>query len=173
VDASGSVAKRRRALLAGLAALSCASSPMHGARAQAHGDGHEPLTRIDDQRALSAQVGKHRRPLLLFYSLPGCPFCLEVRRNHLAAYARDGDRGPLIREIDITSRRTFIGLDGNRTTEYAFANANKVRMVPHVVLLDAELKPLGDPMIGIGVSEFYGAYLADAIDSAMRKLQGR
>jgi len=172
VRASDSVAQRRRTILAAFA-LAFAPPAAHIARAQAPKQGHEPLTRIDDLRVLAAQVGKQKRPLLLFFSLPGCPFCLEVRRHHLAPFAPDADGGPLVREVDITSRRTFIGLDGKSTTEYAFANANKVRMVPHVVLLDADLKPLGDPMIGIGVSDFYGAYLADAIESATRKLQSK
>ncbi len=164
---------RRRALLAALAATAFSSALVGAARAQSRRQGHEPLTRIDDLRAISAQVRKQQRPLLLFFSIPSCPFCLEVRRTHLAPRLLEPDRGPLIREIEISSRRTFIRLDGQSTTEYDFANSHNVRMVPHVVLVDADMKPLGEPMIGIGVSDFYGAYLDDAIDSATRKLRGR
>ena len=142
-------------------------------RAQSRSDSHELLTRIDDLRTLATQSRRERRPLLLFFSVPGCGYCLEVRRSHLAPRALDADRGPLIREIEISSRRTFIGLDGRAISEYDFASANSVRMVPHVVLVDGDLKPLGEPMIGIGVSDFYGEYLAGAIDSAMRRVGGR
>jgi thioredoxin-related protein len=142
-------------------------------RAQSRSDSHELLARIDDLRALAAKIKRERRPMLLFFSVPGCPYCLEVRRSHLAPRALDVDRGPLIREIEISSRRTFVGLDGRAISEYDFANANNVRMVPHVVLVDGDLKPLSEPMIGIGVSDFYGEYLAGAIDSAMRRLGGR
>lgn len=164
---------RRQALIGAVAAVALSIAPTGALRAQARRDGHELLTRIDDLRELAAQVRKQQRPLLLFFSVPGCPYCLEVRRSHLAPRALDAERGPLIREIEISSRRTFTGLDGRALTEYEFANSRNVRMVPHVVLVDAELKPLADAMIGIGVSDFYGAYLADAIDSATRKLRGR
>ena len=156
-----------------LSALPLSTSLCRLARAQTRGDGHEPLTRIDDLRVLALQVRQQQRPLLLFFSLPGCPFCLEVRRSHLAPLALDAGRGPLIREIDITSRRTFVGLDGRNTTESEFAGAQKVRIVPHVALADADLKPLAEPMIGIGAADFYGAYLSDAIENATRRLRGR
>jgi thioredoxin-related protein len=173
VDAAArALTHRRRALLA-VFALACSVGTIGVASAQPRRDGHEPLARIDDLRALAAQVRNQQRPLLLFFSVPGCPFCLEVRRSHLVPRALEADRGALIREIEISSRRTFTGLDGRTTTEYDFANANGVRMVPHVVVVDGDLKPLGEPMIGIGVSDFYGEYLAGAIDSAMRRLHGR
>lgn len=171
--ASRQLTHQRRALLAALAAFASFVAVRGPAFAQARREGHEPLTRIDDLRALLALARKQRRPLLLFFSVPGCPYCLEVRRAHLTPRAIDAGHGPLIREIEISSRRTFIGLDGMSTTEYAFADAHDVRMVPHVVLVDADLKPLAEPMIGLGVSDFYGEYLAGAIDSAVRRMQGR
>ena len=175
MDAAGflRLKARRRALLAAFATAAFASALASAAHGQSRREGYEPLTRIDDQRALAAQVRKQQRPLLLFFSVPGCPFCLEVRRTHLAPRMLDADRGPLIREIEISSRRTFTSFDGTTTTEYDFANSYKVRMVPRVVLVDADFKPLAEPMIGIGVSDFYGAYLNDAIDNATRKLQGK
>ncbi len=143
------------------------------ARAQEPRGGHASLAKVDDLRVLAAQVSRQQRPLLLFFSLPGCPFCLQVRRDHLGPRAREGgDSGPLIREIDITSRREFIGADGRPVRENDFAERQNVRMVPHVVLVDGNLKPLAEPLIGIGVADFYDAYLSDAIESATRKLRG-
>jgi thioredoxin-related protein len=157
-------------VLAALAAVAAAGAA--GAAAQAPSSGHEPLTRIEDLRALVGQVRREQRPLLLFFTVPGCPFCLEVRRSHLGPLGRE-NRGPLIREVEVSSERTFIGLDGRKTTEHDFASSQNVRMVPHVVLVDAELRPLAEPMVGIGVADFYGAYLARAIDAAMRRLPSR
>ena len=49
-------------------------------------------------------------PLLLFFSTPGCPYCLDVRRNYLAPRAREGKAaGVIVREVDITSRRSLTG----------------------------------------------------------------
>jgi len=66
---------RRRLLLAG-AALAL------GARAGAQpAGGEEHLQPVDDLRVLLAQVRQRRAPLLVLFSTPGCPYCLEVRRN--------------------------------------------------------------------------------------------
>ena len=162
----------RRAALAWIGALALCSTLAHAARAQ--GSGNEALTRIDDLRALAVQVRKEQRPLLLFFSTPGCPFCLQVRRNYLAPRVRDGEKsGVTIREVEITASRSFVGLDGKPISEYAFAGSYNVRMVPAVLLVDAGMKPLVDPLIGIGAADFYEAFLAEAIETASRKLRSR
>ncbi len=91
---------RRRHLLA-RGGHGCAAAASH---AQEHG---ESLAHIDDLGALLDAVRTTRRPLLLFFSTPGCPYCREVRRNYLAPRVADGVEasGVVIREVDITSRR--------------------------------------------------------------------
>ena len=132
------------------------------------------LPRLDDLRRLTAQARRERVPLLLFFSTPGCPYCLQARRDHLAPlYARGSTAGVLIREIEIVGARTFVDVDGKAVKESSFADRFKVRMVPHVELVDAELKPLVKPLIGIDAAGFYGDYLRDAIDTATGLIRAR
>jgi len=131
----------------------------------------ETLPRIDDLRSLAAQMRRDRIPLLLFFSTPGCPYCLEVRRNYLAPRLRDDAGRLLIREVVITSPRRFNDFEGRTVAESDFAVRFKVRMTPVVQLVDAEMKRLGRPLVGIDAAGFYEAYLAGAIEEAQRRMR--
>lgn len=133
----------------------------------------EHLAPLGDLRVLASSIARHKAPLLILFSTPGCPFCREVRRNYLAPRVAEqaGKVTPelLLRETDITSERTLTDLSGLRITEATFALRHHVRAVPVVALFDASLRPIGEPLVGLDRSGFYEAYLASAID-ASRKL---
>jgi hypothetical protein len=132
------------------------------------------LPRIDDLRRDAERVRRERKPLLLFFSTPGCPYCLEVRRSYLAPRAAAGEAAEvLVREVDVTGTRTFIGLDGSALREAAFAERLGVRLVPVVRLVDERLAPLAAPLVGLNEAGFYESYLAAAIEEATAKLRGR
>jgi thioredoxin-related protein len=147
-----------------LASGSAVAQPRHG----------PDLPRLDDLRSLAAQARRERIPLLLFFSTPGCPYCAQARREYLGPlHAQGKAAGVLIREVEITSARTFLDLDGRPLRESALADRYNVKMVPHVELVDADLKPLGKPLIGIDAAGFYGDYLKDAIEAATRQIAAR
>jgi thiol-disulfide isomerase/thioredoxin len=162
--------QRRRAALGRLGAVALALCFVRGSVLADSRHGPE-LPRLDDLRALAAQVRRERVPLLLFFSTPGCPYCAQARREYLGPlHAQGKASGVLIREVEITSSRTFTDLDGRPLRESALADRFNVKMVPHVELLDAELKPLGKPLIGVDAAGFYGDYLRDAIATATTQL---
>lgn len=131
----------------------------------------ESLAHIDDLRPLAAKVRRERMPLLLFFSTPGCPYCLEVRRRYLAPRVKAGAAAGIeIREVDITSRRTFAGHDGRPISEMELATRFQVRLAPVVVLVNQDLVPLADPLVGIDRAGFYEGFLSSAIDTARAKL---
>ena len=161
---------RRRLLLSGAALVL-------GARVAAQPAGGEShLQSVDDLRPLLAQVRARRAPLLVLFSTPGCPYCLEVRRNYLAPRVTEQAALPaptvLIREVDITSRASLLDAQGRRITQAEFASQFGVRVVPVVALFDERAQLLGDPLVGIDRSGFYETYLSRAIESAQRKLRG-
>jgi len=164
------LARTRRAALARLGVLALSGSLVPAARAQG---GIETPPRIDDLRALTARMRRERVPLLLFFSTPGCPYCTEVRRNYLAPRLKEAGPSLLIREVEIVSRRSFVGPDGAPLTEADLAARFGVRMVPVVQLVDANLAPVGRPLIGIDGSGFYDAYLTAAIEEAQRVVRAR
>lgn len=134
----------------------------------------ERLTPLTDLRDTAALIVRHKAPLLILFSTPGCPFCLEVRRNYLvprvAEQAREASPTLLLYETDITSTQLILDLSGIKTTEAAFAGRFGVRAVPVVALFDQSLRLLVEPLVGLDRSGFYEAYLSAAIEEARRKL---
>lgn len=135
----------------------------------------EHLPTLDDLRPIAASIARHKAPLLILFSTPGCPYCREVRRNYLAPRVEEQGRNTppelLLREVDITSQRPITDLAGSQTTEAAFALRFNVRVVPVVALLDQTLQLLAEPLVGLDRSGFYEGYLAAAIDAARRRLR--
>ena len=133
------------------------------------------LPPLDDLRVLANLITRHRAPLLVLFSTPGCPFCREVRRNYLMPRVTEQTTKAtpelLLHETDITSERIVIDLSGARITEAAFAQRHHVRAVPVVALFDSSLRLIGEPLVGLDRSGFYEAYLASAIDAARRQLR--
>jgi hypothetical protein len=129
------------------------------------------LPRIEDLRDLAAEVTRLDAPLLVLFSTPGCPFCREVRRNYLAPRVAEGDKTVLLREVEVTSTRTLIDLDGSRISERSFADRHGVRVVPVVAFFDDRMRPLGAPLVGLDRAGFYESYLQAAIDTARRRLR--
>jgi hypothetical protein len=160
-------AGRRRALIA----LALAPGLLRAQSAAAV----EHLPALGDLRVLADSIARHKAPLLVLFSTPGCPFCLEVRRNYLGPRVTEqaGKATPdlLLCETDITSERTIVDLSGVRTTEAAFALRHGVRIVPVVTLFDSSLQPIGEPLVGLDRAGFYEGYLASAIDAARKQLR--
>jgi thioredoxin-related protein len=160
-------AGRRRALIA----LALAPGLLRAQSAAA--DEHLPA--LGDLRVLADSIARHKVPLLVLFSTPGCPFCREVRRSYLAPRVLEqvGKATPdlLLRETDVTPERTFVDVSGARITGKAFALRHGVRAVPVVTLFDSSLQPLGEPLVGLDRSGFYEAYLASAIDAARKQLR--
>jgi glutaredoxin len=132
--------------------------------------GEAALPTATDLRALAAQSARTQAPIVLLFTTPGCPYCLEVRRSYLAPrLAEAGPRAPLIREIDITSDARMTDFDGRATTQAAVAARYGVRIVPVVMAVDVQGRPVGTPLIGLDRSGFYDGYLQSLLDDAQRQ----
>ncbi len=112
------------------------------------------------------------KPLILFFSFPGCQFCHVVRQNYLSPLLRteDARRRPIIRELDITSTVSVKGFDGSPATHHALARQYGVRVAPTVLFVDASGKLLAQPIIGGDVSGMYGGYLDNGFSEARKKM---
>ena len=135
----------------------------------------EHLPALDDLRTVATLITRHKAPLLVLFSTPGCPYCREVRRNYLAPRVAEQARLPspalLLREADITSNQLIIDLAGKKITESDFATKLQVRAVPVVALFDQSFRLLVEPLVGLDRSGFYEAYLSAAIDGARKRLR--
>jgi thioredoxin-related protein len=114
---------------------------------------------LPEAAGLAAKQGK---PLVLLVSLPGCPYCELVRRNYLLP-ARN-DSGLEAWQININDNSTpLTGFDGKSTTAAAQAKAWKATFTPTVLFLGPEGQKLAEPLVGVAVPDFYGAYLDERL----------
>lgn len=117
----------------------------------------------------SALAASARHPLILFFTLPGCRFCEDVRRRYMAPLVRDGE---IVREVVLDSARPVTGFAG-AATHQAVASKFGVRFAPVVLVVDARGKPLAEPVVGGDVAGLYGGYLDKALDQARQALAGQ
>ena len=156
--------RRRFLVLApGLAAALAAAAPQ------------TPLPLAADLQADGRDSRSRRVPIVILFSLPGCPYCEVVRRSHLAPMLRDPRESAraIIRQVDIDSDQSVVGFGGAPTTHEAIARAHGVRSVPVVAFWDGEGRPLADPLNGMLLADFYAAYLDSALESARSRLARR
>lgn len=140
--------------------------------AQAH---EEMLPAPQNLQREAAQAHSERKPFLLMFSLPGCPYCKVVRRNYLMPLLREAapaDR-PVIHEVQITSRDSLIGFDGKSTTPSALATRYGVQVAPTVIVVNAEGSLLVDPIVGGDNNGFYSAYLDRALEAAAQQFSSQ
>jgi thioredoxin-related protein len=143
------------------------------ARAQAPSP---PLQYADDFAALGKVAAASNLPIMLVFTRPGCPFCARAKKNHLEPLSASPGYGAKVMVREIESTNDLIPLrdfDGAMTTHGEFARKYEVHVVPTVIVVDSEGKPLADAIIGINLPEFYNLYLEQAIDAARLQLRPR
>ena len=115
-------------------------------------------------QALLAAKAKSE-PLVMLISLPGCVYCELVRRSYLLPARRDTELQAW--QLDVSNKTTpLIGVDGKPTTAALQAKAWKATFTPTVLFLGSQGQELAERLVGIAVPDFYGAYLAQRLDTA-------
>ena len=150
--------------------LSLAPAPGFAAIARAASGTGPPLA--TDLRADGRFSRSRKAPIVVLFSLPGCPYCEIVRRSHLAPLLRDPKQSGrvIIRQIDIDGDHAVVAFSGERTTHAAIARARGVRAAPVVAFWDASGNPIADSLSGMLLPDFYSAYLEAAIESSRARL---
>jgi thioredoxin-related protein len=157
-------AKRRRTL--STIALLFASSFAHAAKPR-----ETALTLATDLRADGVRTKAQGIPILVLFSLPGCPHCETVRRSHLLAMQREAPPRAIVRQIDVQSSLPIIGFDGVATTHAAFAKVAQITRTPVVSFYAHNGEKLGDGLVGALLPDFYAGYLENALNDATERLR--
>jgi thioredoxin-related protein len=144
---------RRRAIALAVAALAAAP-----AKAETS------LARTASLQASARAATKRGEPLLLLVSLPGCPYCEQVRSTALLPLVRE--TGVPAVQIDLGSLDTLVDLDGVVRTQDAAASRLQARFAPTVLFLGANGEALAEPLVGAGIPDFYGAQLEQRVATA-------
>lgn len=151
---------KRRELILALSALAAAPA-LRAAEAP-------DLPLASDLRADARLARERRIPIVILFSLPGCPYCSEVRRAHLLPRLRDPAQASraIIRQVNLGSDERIVGFDGRPTTHDAIARFHGVRAAPEVAFWDARGRPVAEPLKGMLLPDFYAAYLESALATA-------
>lgn len=126
-----------------------------------------------DLRAEAARAARGGGPLVILFSRRDCPYCETIRRRYLQPLADDPKfRGRLvIRQVNQDSAAALTGFRGEATSHGAFADGEKVTLVPVVAFYGPGGQPLAEPIVGTRLPDFYQGYLEAAIEQSMRRLK--
>lgn len=127
---------------------------------------------LTDLASDAAQAQREDKPIILFFSLPGCPFCHVVRNNYLQPLLRDSTpkQRPIIREVDISSTQSLRNFDRGTDSPRSVAQRYKVIAAPTVIFVDSAGCMLAAPIVGGDIAGVYGGYLDNAFDMSARKI---
>lgn len=132
------------------------------------------LPRAVDLAGDGAAMRAVKMPMVVLYSQTGCSYCDEAR-TYLAPMASDPviAQQALFRQIDIDSDAALTDFAGKPTTHRRLARQLGAKFTPTVSVLDADGRTLAEPIVGMRLADFYGQYVANAIDDARALLAGK
>ena len=137
--------KMLRLLLSGV--LSAMLAAMLTIPAQAATPSLPAATDLAHDAEQSAAV---RKPVVLFFTQPGCSYCRIVRYDYLQPMMLErGDRDPvLLREVSITGQRMLRAHDGRMMNESELAARYRVQMTPTLMFIGPDGESLAEAIIG-------------------------
>lgn len=109
-------------------------------------------------------------PLVVMTTLEGCPYCEVVRNHYLLPMQIAGEIEAV--QIDVLDkRRNLQNFEGELVSPADQARAWKARFTPTVLFFDAQGREVAERLVGIGLPDFYGAYLDARLKEARARLR--
>ena len=135
-----------------------------------------PYVAIKDGSNLAGDAresSKKQIPLLLFFSMKHCPFCIEVEEDYLKPILRNAeyDGKVIIRKIRIDGTDSVRDFNGKERDADEFGDEYNVSMVPTLILVDAHGNKIAPAIIGIANAHYYSSELDSAIDASTQKIR--
>ncbi len=174
----------------------CATLAPSGAQAQARRSGGTALpieaagdasahtrSTLPDLAALARRAMAAGQPLVVMFSLPGCPWCNALRREHIAPLRANQEAlGLWVLELDLLDPRAWPETPANadRTalpdppwlgtgSPRELGKRLGIRLAPTVVFL-GPAGELAERLVGYGSPDFFGAYLEQGIAAARQAM---
>jgi thioredoxin-related protein len=115
----------------------------------------------------AAQAAAREVPIVIMFSSDECPYCDLIARYYLGPLAADpatAERA-VIRMVkdDATPIVDFAGV---RMSHAEFSARQGVQLVPTLRFFSSAGERLADDLVGVGVEDFYLAYLYQRLDQA-------
>lgn len=112
-------------------------------------------------------------PVLMFFSMKHCPFCIEVEEDYLKPMLRNAeyDGKVIIRKIRIDGTDSVKDFNGKERDADEFSDDYNVSMVPTVILVDSHGNKIAPPIIGIANAHYYSSELDREIDASTQRIR--
>ena len=121
----------------------------------------------------ATEANTRQVPILLFFSMKHCPFCIEVEEDYLKPMLRNAEYNGkiIIRKIRIDGTDTMRDFKDAERDVDEFGEDYNVSMVPTVVLVDSHGNKISPAIIGIANSHYYSSELDNAIELSTQKIR--
>ena len=130
--------------------------------------GRELPTSKSLQNDISAAL-KTSKPLVILVSLDNCPFCKIARENYLLPLMRE--QSLAVVQVNLGHSTSIVDPLGKRTTHADLVNAWAIKATPTVMFLGKNGQEVAPRLVGGSTSDFYGAYLQERVDQAIKMVQ--
>ena len=131
------------------------------------------VTRTTDLRTDAKLAASRQVPLLVMFSQVDCPFCHTLTEEILEPMLISGDYidRVVIRELMIDGEADIIDFSGKPVDPYEVFRRHQLFVTPTILLFDSSGNEVGERQVGINTVDYYGYYLDEAIDAALKKIR--
>lgn len=127
---------------------------------------------LPESKSLAAEIVqslKSVKPLIVLVSLDNCPFCKIARENYLIPMSRE--QSLQVVQVNLGHTTAIIDAQGKRTTQAELIKNWQINATPTVLFLGMNGREIAPRLVGGLTSDFYGAYLQERVDQAIRFLR--
>ncbi|MDH5179210.1 MAG: thioredoxin fold domain-containing protein [Gammaproteobacteria bacterium] len=130
------------------------------------------LHQVTDLAQLAEEARDKKLPILIMFSMDGCPYCVILRENYLLPMLRSGryQNKVIIRMVKVDDYRTLTDFEGKRVSPEDFPTRYKAYVMPTMIFVDANGKEIAPRLVGIGTEGFFAGDIDNAIDHAYARL---
>jgi thioredoxin-related protein len=111
--------------------------------------------------------------VLVMFSGAFCSYCETVLNEFLIPMSGNADYQSklVMRKVEASSSLDMKDFQGNKISHRKFAGESGARMVPTVMVFDAQGRQLAKPLVGLTTVDYYGFYLDQAINQGLEKVR--
>lgn len=118
-------------------------------------------------------ANQNRLPLLIMFSMDGCPYCDIVENEFLRPMLISGDYEDkvIIRMVKLDSYGTLTDFNGDPIDADQLAQRYSASLMPTVVFVDSDGREMAERLVGVTTVDYYGGDLDDRIDVALGRVR--
>lgn len=122
-------------------------------------------------QSAAEQAARAGQVVLVVFTVYDCPYCEIAMNDYLIPMAKDPAYRAKVRilEVKMDQQTPLTDFAGRRSTHENFAFAQKVRVAPTVKLYLPSGESAAEPIVGLTLEDFYGAYVNRAIEDALAR----